>query len=281
MPTLKEIKENLETISTIKNIVRAYQEIANLRMKLIREKVLKNREFFKKLSDTYQRIKSAYLFSLKKGWVRKRKTSFLQPKKKSVVIFLSANKFFYGTLILDIWQKIQEYLKEKGADLAVVGRIGKYLAERGGFGHKMFYFELDDEKPETERIEAIIEFVKNYKEIIVFQGRYETVLSQSVVMSKISGGLPLKEKVEKVKTYLFEPSAEAVLEFFEREIIATLFNQTILEHQLARYASRVIAMYQATENAKNLEKKLKLIENKLARQRLNKRQTEFFGSVKL
>ena len=46
MATLKEIKENLEMIATIKNIASTYQEIANLRMQQIREKVLKNREFF-------------------------------------------------------------------------------------------------------------------------------------------------------------------------------------------------------------------------------------------
>ena len=281
MPTLKEIKGNLEIISTIKNIASTYQDIANLRMKQIREKVLKNRELFRELFNTYQRIKSDYLSSLKKGRIRKEKISFRQPKKEKVIVFSSANQFFYGALILDIWKEVQKYLEKNKADLVVVGRTGKYLAEGSGFGHKMFYFELNDVKPEEARIGKIIEFVKNYKKIIVFHGRYEKVLSQKPVMNEISGKLPFEKKFEKVYSYLFEPSPEAVLEFFETEIIAALFNQTILEHQLARYASRVMAMYQATENAKNLRQKLSIVKNKLKRQKINKKQIELFGSIKL
>ena len=281
MSTLKEIKENLEMISIIKNVASTYQDIANLRMKQIRGKVLKNRELFRELFNTYQRIKSDYFSSLKKGWIRKEKISFRQPKKEKVIVFSSANQFFYGALILDTWKEVQKYLEKNKTDLVVIGRIGKYLAEVSGFGHKMFYFELNDVKPEEIRIGEILNFIKNYKKIIVFHGRYEKVLSQKPVMEEISGKLPSEKKFENVHPYLFEPSPETVLEFFETEIIAALFNQTILEHQLARYASRLMAMYQATENAKNLKQKLSIVENKLKRQKLNKKQIELFSNVKL
>ena len=47
----------------------------------------------------------------------------------------------------------------------MVGRIGKYLAEGSGFGHKLMYFELNDEKPEKEAIKDIAEFIKNYEKV--------------------------------------------------------------------------------------------------------------------
>ncbi len=279
MASIKEIKENLEMITAIKNIAGTYQEIANLRMNQIREKVLKNREFFNELLGTYQRIKSAYFLSLRKGWILEEKTYFRRAEKEKLVLFLSANQFFYGSLVLDIWKETQKYLKKNKADLAIVGRTGKYLAEGTGLGHKIFYFELNDVKPEKERMGEIIEFIKNYKKIIVFHGRYEKVLVQKPIISDISGRLLFEERLEKVSPYLFEPSPEKVLEFFENEIIAVLFNQTVLEHQLARYASRVMAMYRATENAKNMAKKLSITENKLKRQKISKKQTELFGNI--
>jgi F-type H+-transporting ATPase subunit gamma len=280
MPTIKEIEKNLERIETIKNLTNIYHQIANLRMKKVREEVLRNRKFFEELLSCYQRIKTAYLFFLKEKKIKERKIPLLKGKREKVIIFLSANHFFYGTLILDIWSKILSYLKENKADLIVVGRVGKYLAERSGFGHKMFYFELDDEKPEKENITGIIEFAKDYKKILVFYGRYKTVLTQEPTMSEISE-LPFEEKGGEIKKYLFEPSPEAVLEFFEREIVVTLFNQCLLEHQLARYASRMIAMYRARENAKNLREKMETIRNKLLRQKLNKEQIELFTKIKI
>jgi F-type H+-transporting ATPase subunit gamma len=279
MPTLKEIKEDLEVTDTIKNITEAYHEIANLKMRQVREGVLRNRMFFEELLKVYQRIKSAYLFSIKKAKIKEEGVPRLEKEKEKVVIFLSANHSFYGNLILEIWSRVFSYLKENKADLLVVGGLGKYLAESAGFGHKMFYFELNDEKPEKTNIARMVEFFKNYKKIIVFYGRYKTVLTQIPAMSVISE-LPLEKMPEKkIKKYLFEPSPEAVLEFFEREIVTSLFNQCILEHQLARYASRAIAMDQARENAKNLREKLEKVKNKIIRQALNKEQIELFAKI--
>ncbi len=304
MASFSEIRDNLEMIATIKNVASTYQEIANLRMRQIRERVLKNREFFEELLNTYRRIKAAYLLSLKRGWIRQEKTSFRQAEKKEVVIFLSANQFFYGSLILDVWKETQKYLQHNEADLGIVGRVGKYFSESSRPVKKeIFYFDINDVKPEKENLSRIIEFIKNYRKIIICHGRYDKVLSQRPIISEISGKFLFEEKFEKdyllkekerrsfimekfgfsedVRPYLFEPSAEAVLDFFETEIIAVLFNQTVLEHQLARYASRVIAMHQATENAKTMEENLSISENKLKRQKINKRQIELFSAIQL
>lgn len=279
MATLKKAEDDLEGISAIKNIVQSYQEIANLRMNSIREKVLKNRKFFIELSKTYQKVKTAYFFSLGRPWMKKKETSFLRPKKEKIIVFLSANKFFYGSLILNIWQEVRLFFKKNNPDLAVVGKVGKYLSEQGDFGKKTLYFDLDDDNPEPKQIKKIVEVIKEYKEIIIFYGKYETVLRQAVIKSDIAGGLPPEEKPKEAEGYLFEPSAKTILQFFEREIIATLFNQTLLEHQLARYAGRMIAMHLATENAKEMEKKLKLLEKKLLKQKINKKQIELFNSI--
>ncbi|PJA84178.1 MAG: hypothetical protein CO145_01985 [Candidatus Nealsonbacteria bacterium CG_4_9_14_3_um_filter_37_13] len=275
MPILKKIKEDLKAVSNIETITRTYQEIANLRMNEIRQKVLNNREFIEELSQVYTLAKKAYLVLLKK------EKPFIKRKGERVVVFLSGNERFYGTLFSDIWRELLNYLAKNKADLAVVGRMGKYLAERSGFGHKMFYFELNDDKPEKNRLRGIIDFIKNYEEIIIFHGRFQTILSQKVVQSNISGGVTLEEELEEVKSYLFEPSPEAVLEFFETELLSAFFNQTILEHRLSKYAARMVAMYQATENAKKRERKLKIEQKKIERQLLNRKQIELFSGSQL
>lgn len=296
MAILKEIKENLKAISNIETITRTYQEIANLRMNKIRQEVLNNREFIEELSRVYILAKKNYLAQVKKGrltkvkehsflspprFARVKKESFIKRRGERVVVFLSGNERFYGTLILDIWREILNYLAENEADLAVVGRVGKYLADRSGFDHKMFYFDLDDDNPEKWRIKGIIEFIKNYEEIIIFHGRFQTILSQKVVQSNISGGVSPEKELAEVKSYLFEPSLQTVLEFFETELMSAFFNQTILEHQLSRYATRMVAMYQATENAKKRKRELEIEEKKLDRQLFNKQQIELFSGFQL
>ena len=281
MAVIREIKENLKTISSLKTITRTYQEIANLRMNKIRQGVLNNREFIEELSRVYTLAKRAYISQLKKKGVKKEEEFLIKQGKERVIVFLSGNQRFYGTLILDIWRDLLNYLATKKGVLVVVGRRGKYLAERSGFGHKMTYFELDDDRPEKWRIKEIIEFIRNYGEVIIFHGRFQTILSQKVVQSNISRAIIPEKELAEIKTYLFEPSAKVVLEFFETELMSAFLNQVILEHQLARYASRMVAMHQATENAEERKRKLEMERKKLENQLFNKKQIELFSGFQL
>jgi len=281
MAILREIKENLKAISNIEMITRSYQEIANLRMNKIRRTVLNNRGFIEELSRVYALAKKAYFFLLKERKVMKKEESFIKRKKGGVAVFLSCNEHFHGTLILDIWRELLNYLVENKTDLVIVGKIGRYLLERTSAERKFFYFDLDDDNPEKEEVKNIIEFIKNYEEIIIFHGRFHTVLSQKVIQSNISGGITLEEELGEVKSYLFEPLPEAVLEFFETELMSAFFNQAVLEHRLSRYATRMIAMYQATENAKEIKDKFEIKQKKLERQLLNKKQIEVFSGFQL
>jgi len=283
MLTLKKINEDLATVKSISTITSIYQEIAQMKMNQIRSSVLENRIFLEEVLKVYQKARRAFLASLEKeGKKTEIQTfSFLKKKRKTVIVFLSANQPFYGVLIQNIWQNCYSFLEKNKADLVVVGRIGKYLAESSGFGHRMSYFELNDEKPEKESIKEIVEFIKNYERVIVFHGKYQSVARQEIVKSEISTGFPIREEVGKIKFYLFEPSPKEVLEFFETEIFSALFNQTILEHQLAKFSSRMTAMYRATENARKMEKLLEMKKRRLEKELKNKEQINLFSASPL
>jgi F-type H+-transporting ATPase subunit gamma len=272
MPVLKKIKENLRLISYIEMVARVYQESAKMKMNQIRENVLRNREFIDELLKVYFLIKSGSPVSKKKIKVT---------KKKRILVFLSSNERFYGNLILDIWKEVEKFFKDWGGDLAIVGRMGKYLAEKSGFKEEIYYFDLDDERPEIEKIKDIVEFLKNYEEILVFHGRFHTVLTQKVTITNISGKEIEEKRVEKKVDYLFEPSPEEILKFFEEELIFSFFNQCLWEHQLSRYATRMVGMYQAEENAKKLKNKLLIEEMKIKREINNKKQIEQFSQFQL
>ncbi|MGB9598796.1 MAG: F0F1 ATP synthase subunit gamma [Minisyncoccales bacterium] len=281
MLLLKKINEDLKAIKDISLLTSIYQEVAQMKMREIRSSVLENRIFLEEILKIYRKARMAFLAMFEKG--KKGVEKFLPVLKKreeTVVVFLSANQPFYGPLILNIWQNCFFFLEKNKADLVVVGRIGKYLAESSGFGHKLFYFEMSDEKPEPKAIKEIVDFIKEYRRVIVFHGKYQTVARQEIAKSEISTQ-PFVYGKEKVKLYLFEPSPKEILEFFETEIFSALFNQTILEHQLAKFSSRMVAMYRATENARKMERMLEIKKRKLEKDLKNKEQINLFGSSQL
>ena len=102
----------------------------------------------------------------------------------------------------------------------VVGKLGKYLAENYKLGHKIFYFDLNDEKPEEETIKEIIDFVKRYERIIVFHGKFETVLNQNPAITDISGGISPEEQTEEVKDYFLNPRRKRCWNFLKLKLSA-------------------------------------------------------------
>lgn len=272
MATIKEIEEDIDLVSTIKDITSTYQTLANMRVRRIQDEVLRTRTFLEGVAQIYHHAKTAYLGSLEEGSLEQ--ASFIRRNKKRATVFLSANERFYGTLLLDTWNKVQKYAKNHSTDLIVVGDIGKHLVEKQKQTSETKHFELDDENPTEEQKRMILEYIKKYEDIVVFHGRFKSAFRQIPIKTSISGGITLEKTPEETKNYIFEPSPKAILEFFEEEIIGALFNQTLLEHQLARYASRMVAMDQASQNADDKLDKLQHKATRLEKRVQNKKQLD-------
>lgn len=277
MATLKKIKDEIRFLSLLKEVTFIYQEMANFQMRKIQKEVLTTRRFLEQIREVYHHVMMSFYGETKE------EISFLEKNKKSIALFLSANERFYGPLIFYIWQKLLKELK-KYDEVAIAGQIGRQLALHQKTKEKFFYFELEDEKPKRERIETIFNFIKKYQKIVIFHGKFQTIATQIPEKTEISlTFLPEKEfsSREKRKYYILEPSPREILEFFETQIMKAFFNQVISEHQLAKFASRMLAMYRANEN---LKKNIRILEKKsksLGKIVQNKKQLELLSIFKI
>jgi len=283
MSSSKYLKEDLQAVGAIKSITSVYQEIASFRMNQLRSRVAATREFLEGISAVYNHAKTAYISAVRRQTPKQREKmwkslSFVRRNGKKVSVFLSANEHLYGTLILDVWGHYINDITRDRADAVVVGSIGQYLLGNEQLDVETAVFNLDDDKPTTEQIKKIIDYLSKYEEVVIYHGQMETVLHQVPTKSEISGGVSFDKRPARLaRKYLFEPSPEQILAFFETEIISALFNQTILEHQLARFAARMVAMDQATENANEQTKKIKKEIRNLQRRVMNRKQLEVFA----
>jgi F0F1-type ATP synthase gamma subunit len=79
-------------------------------------------------------------------------------------------------------------------------------------------------------------------------------LTQDPIVTSVTGDAfmaeqAVKEETEFIKSeYLFEPTVEDIAKIFEGEILASVFQQTLHESQLAKYASRMIALDRSVDN---------------------------------
>jgi len=160
--------------------------------------------------------------------------------------------------------------------VAIVGKLGSLLYEQTKPDSPFSYFDFPDYKVDDAALGEIIRHIVQYDEIRVYYGKFQSVVAQSPSVYKINAvstsTLKSESGEESKEKYIFEPTLEEVLQFFETEIFASLFDQTIRESQLAKFASRIGAMSRATENINETLGVVRLEKLKANHARQNKKQ---------
>lgn len=273
----KQITEEIEYSSAFKTITETYEEIAASRMQRIRTSVLASRDFLLGINTIFQQVKSSY--KIKPTAQR----TFLKTNGKTLFVFISANTGLYGDVIRRTFEVfVKQFRKERAPDVLIIGRLGTRLFQEEFPKTPFFYFDLSDNQIDHEGIKKIIPYLIQYEKVIVFYEQFQNIIAYSPIATSISGDtLPWEKSESDGIKYIFEPSLEKGMEFFEKEIIAAVFEQIVFESLLAKYASRMIALEKATDNVKNRLKLAILKRQRIKHRELNKKQNERLSSMSL
>jgi ATP synthase F1 gamma subunit len=281
----KDIEEEINQTESLKTLVEIYGEIASIRMMKIRDSVLKNRKFLRSIESIFHDSLAVYASKLselvRRGRIQKGgRVTFLAHNGKTVAVLVSANTGFYGEVVKATFNKFIEDVKNQDIEVTIIGRLGRSLFLERLPKTPHTYFELPDYGVDAEKLSEAIKHLVQYEEIRIYYGKYQSVVTQRPTMSLISAGALIGEYVAEPKeTFLFEPNVEKILMFFETEIFASLFDQSIRESQLAKFASRILAMDQAGENIRDNLKDLNLDKLKLRHRIANRKQLNSLSSV--
>src|SRR3989338_946080 len=296
MQAKKQIQAELDFTRTFRLIAQAYEEIAVMKMRKIRNSVITTRQYLSQLSEVFFDVKQAQIrhkkmleqMNKKKHMKKKQpqESTTAQPVSterlnKTVSVFLSANTTLYGDLISRIFSFFIEKLKNDDSDIIIIGRLGRRLFDEQGPKRPYLYFELPDREITLEQLKPVIFHLVKYEKILVYYGRFDTIATQSPTVSNVSGDqpFPVLEKPRNLEErlgtdFLFEPSIESISRFFEELIASSLFRQTIAETQLARLGARIMSMERAQQNIEQDIKKLRSAEIKVSRLDQNRKQLD-------
>lgn len=278
------ITESLQILAT------AYEEISTMKMRAARDSVLNTRNFLSTLSDVFVNVKSSYKKKLQAENLQKKHTSSIQQfatnktNGKEIFFLLSATNKLYGDINIKTFRLFRERLeKSQNVDIAIAGRTGKELFDTIFPQRKYTYFDLPDIIPSVEILKPLVSLILKYEHVIVFYGRFVNIINQEAIASSISGDAPLEKEGKPTKEFGFiiEPSIEEVLDFFKTQILTSLFKQTVVEAELARLASRIKAMEQATVFINLKLTTLNVAQRRAKRNFENKKQLERVAGMSL
>lgn len=293
MAQRKVILEELEALNSLKELAESYEEIAAIRMQRIKDSVLKTRDFLADLSDVFVDLKSSYKREVVDLLARRKKgdetlISALQKNGKKLMVYLSSNGRLYGSVTQKTFRLFTADLTKPQAqdfDILVIGSAGKELYENAGIAKPFTYFELPDSNVDIEHIRQLVKQFLQYEQVSVYYGKFDNVVRQNPIAASITGEdifeTEVVTTVPREDRFIFEPTLEKIFQFFETQIMANLFSQSLLENQLARHASRVNAMEEALIHIEAEEKKLNRQRNRIRRIIQGKRQLETISGIAL
>jgi F0F1-type ATP synthase gamma subunit len=295
MNYLKNILAQMEDLGGIKDIVGASEEIASMKMRGIRNKVLLSRDLNDELTEIYREVTVSYRNQILQLMQEKKGHSTSQSEKDSLslkagngklaCVYLSANSGLFSKILEKTYHEFIAYLDQHpDAVPVIIGEFGKKLFTNNYPGRQFVFYPLGEGSTVEDSLKKVTEELASYSNVIIYYARFESMALQTTTVLDVSGeNAATSASGQAIPTahYLFEPSLEKIITFFESEIFAGIIQQTVTESELARYASRITTLDMARENI-NVQLKVANLEKRFAMHRImNKKQTEAITGISL
>jgi F-type H+-transporting ATPase subunit gamma len=277
MSNTRELRRRIKSVKNTSQITKAMQMVAATKMRRAQLQALQGRPYAETLQQSIEKL----LGSID---VETHPLLTPNPEGKVGVILLSTDKGLCGALNTNLLRAtVQFLLTHREAEFLTVGRKGRsFLAKTGKD------IEADFENPETVVLSSARQLSKlmvdkflaqDISEGYIIFPRFVSTLKQEPAVIKLlpidlsviadpegvkqSQGLDNKKAKQSFVNadFIFEPDADALLDFILTHSIETKIYQALLETKASEHSARMIAMQNATDNAQDLVQDLQLTYN--------------------
>ena len=280
MANLKSLQERIKSVSSIQQVTKAMKMVAAAKVKKAQDKMEISRPYSKNTQDMICRI-LPQVSNDNIALVSKRKVS------KTALIIITSDRGFAGSFNSSVIRLAEKEIEKLGKDKVQLFCLGKksseYFSKRNHNVVQSFYDFWKDMTFDTASniAETFIAAFKNHEvdEVNVIYNRFKTLASQDLMMEKV---LPIdftENYNPKDYNYDYEPNKESIVKSLLPKHLKVQMWQQMLESYSSEEAARMIAMDNATENAKEIIKELKLEFNKARQAAITTEMLEIVGGA--
>jgi len=290
MPIRDDYLAELELLSGLKSLTSAYEEISVMRISRVRKKVLATRSFREGLFEVFSEVRASRHNEIEQLLLKRRSRMGPALTEDRVAVLLSANQRLSGTITSSVIRRFEEYVDANKVEVAIVGRVGRDDFSIHRPDKKFTYFELpDDDAPLTAHTD-LVAWLRQYRNVSIHYGKFVNVVDQVAATTNLAQDKSLVSTIrtrraasgKKARSdYLFEPELQQVLDFFDTQLFAMLYRQTVSESSLAHLGSRITAMEVASATIEKRYVKLVSEQRRAKRQQRNKKQRELMSGLSL
>ena len=273
MPSTRDIRRRIKSVKNTAQITKAMQLVAAAKMKKAQDQAASGR--------AYAELMNKILVSLKERAEEGVHPYFSEGKgDKTLVVVIATDKGLCGALNTNLLKKLVNTPIEGEVEYVTVGRKASQglarlrktliadfpIKDPAKFAELRVVGKFIQEKFLTGEYKAVLVAFNNFINTVTQVPSIEQVLPVNPVTLGGKRGFdetPGEINAAELPQYTFEPDAAVVFETVLPQYVNGTLYQMLLEARASEHSSRMVAMKNATDNAKQMLKDLSLEYNKL------------------
>jgi F-type H+-transporting ATPase subunit gamma len=285
MANLKEIRNRITSVGSTMQITSAMKMVSAAKLKRAQDAITQMRPYSEKLQEILSNL-SATLDLSENAFSDQREV------KNVLILAVSSNRGLCGGFNNNVIKRVNVLLNEeyKGKNVQVLC-LGKKVtdafrrsllrAENKAYGTEDIFADLKFNHA-AEIAENVMKayLSKQFDEVVIVYNSFVNAANQVV---KTEQFLPIIPTVSEGSTstgdYIFEPSKEEIVEELIPKSLKIQFYKSLLDSNASEHGARMTAMHKATDNAKDLQKSLKLSYNKARQAAITNEILEIVGGA--
>lgn len=286
MPSLKEIRNRITSVGSTMQITSAMKMVSAAKLKRAQDAITQMRPYAEKLQEILGNL-SATLDISDNAYAETRTVNNV------LIIAITSNRGLCGGFNNNIIKRVNhlvnvEYANENPHVLC----LGKKIKDT--YKKSKFYY-INNEIAPVEDIFSALSFDnaaiiandlmkrfvnKEFDKVVVVYNKFVNAATQNVMTEQI---LPIvkneQEGTTAVADYIFEPSKQEIVEDLIPKSLKIQLFKALLDSNAAEHGARMTAMHKATDNAKELQRSLKLSYNKARQAAITNEILEIVGGA--
>jgi F-type H+-transporting ATPase subunit gamma len=260
-------------------ITRAMEMVSASKMRRAQRNVLATRPYADRLFDVMGEL-TARAVGARRGTLLE-----VRPNVTKIgLIVVTPDKGLTGAMITNVVRRAGRFLLDERAggrqlEVLAVGKKGRDFLVRTGQNLVAEVTKLGDYPRLVDTLGIATSVINGfregrYDEVYVIYSEFVNTLVQRPAVKRLLPVEPPNEAVEKQVDYTYEPSQEEVMQDLLPRFVEVQLYQAILESIASEHSARMVAMRNATDNAKELTRDLTLSYNKTRQANITKEVSE-------
>ncbi|HLG72685.1 MAG TPA: ATP synthase F1 subunit gamma [Chloroflexota bacterium] len=265
MPSLRDIRRRIRGVRNVSQITKAMETVAASRLRRAQERVMASRPYVEALEDILADLAGVTAEGDVPPLLAVRQV------ERVALVMLSPNRGLAGPLPGNLNRRAALFIANEAGvpvDLVVVGKKGRDFMSRRGQNLIAEFTDISD-RPVMADVLPIAQIVINgyangdFDRVVLIYTRFLSMVGQQPELKQLLPVEPPSGERTNPADFIYEPSPGAVLNELLPRYVETLIYQAQLESQASFYAAQMVAMRNATDNAKEVIGDLTLTYNKV------------------